>query len=479
MAHPTPAKIILNSCATKNPAYDHFKNFSGEGVFTADGGDWKEKRASVVHCLLRRTNGVGLEMEANRAADSFMEEVEDVRRRKGDGGKMEFNIVPMLQQATIGIIYRYITHHDIFFKGCSTCDDCSSTKAKDATENLPVGGVPTDKTKDQKACSAAFNTHLFSSYLESVTTIRMIILAQSRSFWFLLPRILYKLFSPMYREEEEVMRPIRRFAAVTCENAMPGSPLALLRERSSHSSSSGRKENRISKPMLDEAITLLFAGQDTSAATLSWTLHLLSLHPDIQDKLADEIRNRIHNHDYSPEEKKEDMDKPFPRRHSKKLTSQMTYLDAVIKESMRLYPVAPFVVRKLTDDIRIPGSNTVLPKGLFACIWIYGLHRNENLWKDAGSFIPERWIDPKLIVMDKGQHSGAFMPFAHGPRNCLGQTLANVVLRIMLSKIINEYKVSDNRLERNGANAGKLRKDMQAGFTVLPAGGVYLNFQKR
>ena len=62
--------------STKYPAYDHFKNFSGEGVFTANGADWKAKRASVIHCLL--PNGSTeklLKMEANRAADSFEREV--------------------------------------------------------------------------------------------------------------------------------------------------------------------------------------------------------------------------------------------------------------------------------------------------------------------------------------------------------------------------------------------------------------------
>ena len=161
------------------------------------------------------------------------------------------------------------------------------------------------------------------------------------------------------------MRPIREFARLACQNAVDGSPLDLLSRRTSHSSlpstaSSNTPElekiddgannkafgqsfpKDISKVLLDEAITLLFAGQDTSAATLSWTLHLLSLNPKKQQRAAEEVRSVIENSDSSA------------TAISKSMISQMPYLDAVIKESMRLYPVAPFIVRKLTTDITIP-----------------------------------------------------------------------------------------------------------------------------
>ena len=102
MAHPFPARLILQGKtstgngknaskkfgrgtpshsalgALKSPAYDHFKNFSGDGVFTADGQTWKMKRASLLHCLLKGCNrdesieSKKLELEANKAADAFL-----------------------------------------------------------------------------------------------------------------------------------------------------------------------------------------------------------------------------------------------------------------------------------------------------------------------------------------------------------------------------------------------------------------------
>ena len=145
------------------------------------------------------------------------------------------------------------------------------------------------------------------------------------------------------------MGPIREFARLTCESALPGSPLALLGRRTSHSSpgscatdAAPRRNDapaRVSKDLLDEAITLLFAGQDTSAATLSWTLHLLSLHPDKQERAAEEVRSVLGEAETGT------------ATVSKSMISRMPYLDAVIKESMRLYPVAPFVVQRLTADV--------------------------------------------------------------------------------------------------------------------------------
>lgn len=284
---------------------------------------------------------------------------------------------------------------------------------------------------------------------------------------------------------------IRKFSRMACENAVSGSPIAQLRQRESHISSDTASLNlsaNVSKDLLDEAITLLFAGQDTSAATLSWTLHLLSLHRDMQEKVVKELRFALGDDRCNVV--------------SKSMISQMPYLDAVIKESMRLYPVAPFIVRMLTTDITIPidekhASNndnarmntTTLPATSFACIWIYALHRNPKLWDRPNDFLPERWIDPTLRSRDLGQEEyGGYMPFAIGPRNCLGQPLAQVILRIVLARILHTYVVIDPKFEAlkrvsnlNGVtfDPNSFRKDMQAGFTVLPSNGLNIQLVER
>ena len=505
-----PSSYTRATGSTKTPAYNHFKNFSGDGVFTADGSDWKAKRSSVLHCLLGNIHE--LESEVNESADELLGAL-----RERSATAKAFNVVPLLQHCTIGLIYRVITHdHDAFglksnevlhdkdsnVDGNQCTESETTPSPRSSATSLVSMEMPSETVLETKTGpNSAKSYHsiqakqrrqsspiksLLPTYLESVTQIRMIILAQSRSIWYLLPRWMYHLISPMYREEERVMGPIREFARVTCQNAKKGSPLNLLSQRASHNNNQTMCRAGISKDMLDEAITLLFAGQDTSAATLSWTLHLLSLDPARQKKLTDEVRSVLRNNLHNSE-------RDFV---SKSLIAQMPYLDAVIKESMRLYPVAPFVVRKLTTNITIPRENskasakdTIIPSSTFACIWIYALHRNPKLWHSPEDFKPERWIDPQLRAKDPGQEEpGAYIPFAMGPRNCLGRPLAQIILRVLLARILYRYTVVEPRLEaleksrnKNGDKIDSkcLRKDMQAGFTVLPSNGLMIKFVER
>jgi cytochrome P450 len=501
VAHPVPAKAILCATATSNgtstnkrrssiafsngasksPAYDHFKNLFGEGVFTANGEDWKAKRASVMHCLIKGTNSSTsdisqrLEREANRAADTFIAQVERLKETKKQA-VVTHNVVPLLQRATVGLIYRFITHDEpewgVVEKKLR--DDPSveaSSVSVSSDEELSVSSQDHAVEDRPSASTSKAALLLVDSYLESIIRIRMIILAQSRSIWFLLPRWLYRNLSGMYQDEENTVGPIRKFAQQACDNAKPGSPLYQLQQMDSHNTAS--MVNGISKDVLDEAITLLFAGQDTSAATLSWTLHLLSLYPTVQSKLAKEVQRMLMEEG--------DLDKEDAPTVTKKMISKLPFLDAVVKESMRLYPVAPFVVRQLTHDLPVAVEDneqhtTVLPAGALACIWIYGLHRNPKFWNRPNAFFPERWIDPDL--KDTGQSNGAYVPFASGPRNCVGQPLAHVVLRTLLTRLIHKFDFRDERLE-SGLEASALLKDMQAGFTVLPSGGVMLEIRDR
>lgn len=470
VAHPLPAGTILSATtcsssgarrrssvasvgATKAPAYNHFKDFCGEGVFTADGDDWKEKRAIVMHSLLR-TNDTSfegkVEREAHTAGQRLVADLEALMEkdeRRDDDGCLRINVVPFLQRATIGLIYRYITHCEI---------DTSVTKLGAKKEDYLV-----DPVVDHSDSAS-----LLPSYLNSITRIRMIILAQSRSIWFLLPRWVYRAFSSLYKEEQETMVPIREFAVQACRNAAPGSPLAVMQSKPIYASLSS---NDFSKNLLDEAITLLFAGQDTSAATLSWTLHLLSLYPKVQDKLAEEVMGV--------------MDELEDHFISKKIFSKLPYLDAVIKESMRLYPVAPFVVRRLPFPLPIKTESSseplVLPADSVACVWIYGLHRNPAFWNRPDDFLPERWLVEDPTIRDQGITNGAYMPFAVGPRNCVGQPLAHVILRSLLTRLVSKFEFRDERVVDPDVDGIKLRKDMQAGFTVLPEGGVEVTLQRR
>jgi hypothetical protein len=496
VAHPVPARAIFGTttgntatrpatsrrssvaCSTgacKAPAYDHFKNFCGEGVFTADGEDWKAKRTALIHCLIRGANSTAsdvsnrLEDEANRAADAFIAQVQQMQK-SSNLNHVVTDVVPLLQRSTVGFIYRYITHHE---------PSWAVVPQKPYTYALETASIASSESSiastsqnESKQKSTNGGKSLLDRYLKSVVRIRMIILAQSRSIWFVLPRWCYSTFSSLHHDEEATIIPIREFAEQACECALPGSPLGKLQIMESHVRRSTARNSRFSKDLLDETITLLFAGQDTSAATRSWIVHLLSIHPEIQERLAKEVQSVASN----------DKSSATSVRVSREVIAKLPFLDAVVQESMRLYPVAPFVVRRLQDEVCVDGqdesgcdSRTILPRGAVACIWIYGLHRNPHFWHRPNDFVPDRWLRESK---DPGQFNGAYMPFAAGPRNCVGQPIAYVVLRTLLARLILQYEFYDERLQE-ATSGSDLRIEMQAGFTVLPSGGVTVRIRPR
>lgn len=482
------SSVVCSTGASKAPAYDHFKNFCGEGVFTADGEDWKAKRAAVMHCLIRGTSSAKsmaqrLERESNRAADTFIAQVENLWHDSNNESVIT-NVVPLLQRSTVGLIYRYITHHEPAWgiDPHASDDDTMETTSLSSTESSLESTSTEKQEQDNGTDDGGATTGLLDQYLKSILRIRMVILAQSRSIWFVLPRWCYSWFSSLYRDEETTLVPIRKFSQEACRCARPGSPLAQLHTMESHNKTirgnppSKSPATAFSKDLLDEAITLLFAGQDTSAATLSWTLHLLSIHPEIQSRLASELKTVVVN---------DQNEQPDRIKITKQLIAKLPFLDAVVKESMRLYPVAPFVVRRIQDELHIRDSqngegvsgnpNVILPAGSVACIWIYSLHRNPKFWDRPNDFLPDRWLSGSK---DIGQTNGAYMPFAAGPRNCVGQPIAHVVLRTLLAKLILRFEFRDNRLDDEASPDG-LRIEMQAGFTVLPSGGVTVDIRPR
>ena len=523
VAHPIPAHTILcgsGNITQKAPAYNHFKNFCGNGVFTADGEEWKSKRAAVLHALLMRQRTIvsseedttmssaksqpaeksfysRIEHEANHAVAKLIEALDqEMHALKQEHKKSIYhtNMVPILQRATIGLIYRYITHNDLMEdEKCTTETQYEEKQTQDVANSFP----------DMKA------QRFIQKYLQSITRIRMILLAQSRSIWFVLPRWFYRTFAMLYQEEENTMQSIRQMAILACQSAELSSPLGQLQNHPIYSSSRNRDgiemiandapetSNYFSKNLIDEAITLLFAGQDTSAATLSWTLHLLTLYPNIQKTLFAEIQSVLKDEPYHG-------DINITRKH----IARMPYLDAIIKESMRLFPVAPFIVRKLTQEVDISTANQVkghiqLPSNSIACIWIFSLHRHPDFWDRPNDFLPERWLVsptnecldgkmPTASSRDLGITTpGAYIPYAIGARNCLGQPLANIVLRIILARLVHRFEFQDDRVTALSLKqtalgeplapklVDRLRKDMQAGFTVLPHGGLTLSIRHR
>ncbi|PPD96433.1 hypothetical protein GOBAR_DD06553 [Gossypium barbadense] len=167
--------------------------------------------------------------------------------------------------------------------------------------------------------------------------------------------------------------------------------------------------------IMDECKTFFFAGHETTALLLTWTVMLLATNPHWQQKVRDEV-NKV-------------CDGGVP---SLDQLPKLTLLQMVINESLRLYPPATVLPRMAFQDIKL--GDLLIPKGLSLWIPVLAIHHSEELWgKDANEFNPERFNSRPFAA---GRH---FIPFAAGPRNCIGQSFAIMEAKIILAMLISRF----------------------------------------
>eukprot|EP01125_Pyxidicula_operculata_P013786 TRINITY_DN4572_c0_g1_i1.p1 TRINITY_DN4572_c0_g1~~TRINITY_DN4572_c0_g1_i1.p1 ORF type:complete len:484 (-),score=84.08 TRINITY_DN4572_c0_g1_i1:147-1598(-) len=171
--------------------------------------------------------------------------------------------------------------------------------------------------------------------------------------------------------------------------------------------------------ILDECLTFLFAGIDTSASTLSWIMYLLSLNPRVQEKIQEEVDSVIGDRIPSLD------DEP-----------NLVYCSNVLKETLRVYPVVPLIDR--SNDEKIVVDDYIIPKDSSLTISIYSLHHDPNIWKDPEMFIPERWENPD------SKNNFVWTPFSAGPRNCIGSKFATQEIIIAIAMIFQKLNVVHN-----------------------------------
>ncbi|KAL8041530.1 hypothetical protein ABFX02_10G170900 [Erythranthe guttata] len=164
-------------------------------------------------------------------------------------------------------------------------------------------------------------------------------------------------------------------------------------------------------------LDLFIAGTDTSAITLQWALSELINHPEIMQKAAQEIDSLIGNNERLVQES----DIP-----------NLPYLQAIVKETLRLHPTGPLIVRQSSEDCRVGAYHIPAKTRLFVNVWAIG--RDPNHWENALEFIPDRFINSSVPDL-RGQHYH-FLPFGSGRRGCPGISLALQVVQTTLAAMI-------------------------------------------
>ena len=177
------------------------------------------------------------------------------------------------------------------------------------------------------------------------------------------------------------------------------------------------------KEMQAQTFLFLAAGYETTATTLSWIVYYLSLYPDVQSKLQNEVDEYfpIHNQDNSYE-----------------TVQKMSYLDMVFCEVSRLASIAQNAVQRMCNQTTKVG-NVIVPKGAKVMINVSNIHSSIDLWgpEPVDQMVPERFTPER-----KGaRHPMAYLPFGAGPRNCIGMRFAIIESKMALINLLQRYNV--------------------------------------
>lgn len=201
------------------------------------------------------------------------------------------------------------------------------------------------------------------------------------------------------------------------------------------------------KQLRDEVMTLFIAGHETTAVTLGWLWHLLAQNPRVEEKLAEELHSVLAGSAPTPED--------LPR---------LTYLDAVIREVLRLYPAAYVLQRTSLEPFDVAGYHFPANTTVLMSQWI--VHRDPRYFDAPEEFRPERWLDG----LEARLPAYAYFPFGGGPRRCIGQVFALMEASLVAATLAQKFRF----VERPGTKVVP-----EPLVTLRARGGVPMTLKRR
>lgn len=198
--------------------------------------------------------------------------------------------------------------------------------------------------------------------------------------------------------------------------------------------------------LIDEIMSLLIAGYETTAAGLQWSLHFLTEHPEHMGRLREECDAVLRGRTPRPEDLR-----------------RLPYARWVMQEALRIYPPAWWLPRMAAEDDVIDGYE--IKQGTMVAPVMYTVHRHPEFWSEPERFDPERF-SPEASV---GRHPLAWVPFGAGPRKCIGQELSLMEATFALAMITQRFELM--------ASGRAARPKVSS--VLCPADGVHLRIRQR
>ncbi|CRK93146.1 CLUMA_CG006508, isoform B [Clunio marinus] len=189
--------------------------------------------------------------------------------------------------------------------------------------------------------------------------------------------------------------------------------------------------NQLSNEEIKQQVdTIMFEGHDTTAAGSSFTLCMLGVHQDIQEKVMKEQKAIFGN---------STRDITFAD------TTEMKYLERVILETLRLYPPVPIIARKINTDLKLVSQDLVIPAGATVVIGTFRIHRRPDIYNNPEKFDPDNFLPERT----QHRHYYSYIPFSAGPRSCVGRKYAMLKLKVLLSTILRNFHIKSTVPEKD------------------------------
>ena len=475
-------KILKEGGTEKMPAYSAFKRFAGNGLFTCSNAEeWHNKRVEVLKAFGRV--GVGkLRKVAEKRVQELVKEIrEEINKKKktrgneNDDTMATVTLLPLLQRVALRITFEYLCGISME-EACKRRGAKSNNDEKNSRSELSVSNNSNSSEEDWRAIE--------TEYLECSTILRRIIPARARSMW-IISDFLYYTFSSVGREEKRAIEKAKLLAEIAVETCTETSALREIID--------GKAHGKRATDAVEEATTLLFAGHDTQSATMCWGILELIKHEKIQEELRRTLRKqrraetqengRRQQRRHSTSKDESENENCDSDAGEKEITTSASRpeLEAVIRETLRLHPVAPLVVRQMKHRSIHLENGVTIPKGAAACVWLHASHRDPDAWENPNAFQPSRWHDTiasatettttKWTPIKLKKPGKNYQPFASGQRSCVGQHVAMATLRVVFGQLVETFTFSENTSEF------PIEDEMipSVGFTVAPQFGARVN----
>ncbi|XP_032687031.1 cytochrome P450 4C1-like [Odontomachus brunneus] len=419
ISEPDQIKIILqnSSCLNKSAIYKPFRELVGMGIFTAPAHIWIHHRKMLVTSFNTNMLRIFCDIFVQHVS-VFMEKVECMVNADVD-------FFHHIANCTLDMI-------------CDT--SLNINRESQLKKNEPL--------------------------INSITRLKEIVIHRMRNI-FLFPDIIFNLTSLSREQQKHInfLNSVTEEIILQKENArnnlignktQSAKPskkifLDILMETSDES------KNFTQKEIIDEINTIIIAGSDTIAITLNFMMFILANFQEIQQKVYEELLGIYGTQNQDPKStqvKYEDL-------------QHMNYLECVIKETLRLFPAVPGIVRRLDENLQI--GDYILPKGVEIGIPIYALHRNEKYWPKALTFDPERFLPENM----KNIYSYSYIPFSNGPRNCIGIRYAMTSMKVFIATLLRTYKLKvDKKVKIEEI-------ELKMNITLVPVKPLEVRIEKR